>query len=157
MKISKAQQYARLREEQFSIFEKYARMNGMNNKSLLVFMWIYHNPAALTQETIAKRTYSTKQVIQAIIKTYIAKEILCLEPSQNDKRKKFVKLTEKGQTFASQILEPLATYETEAMAALTEKQQKILLEATQVFSHKLNTLLEVHHVPDTGKDPASFI
>lgn len=37
-------------------------------------MWIYHNPHGMTQESIAKRTFSTKQVIQAIVKTYMKKE-----------------------------------------------------------------------------------
>lgn len=143
---TKAKAYARLRDEQFSLFENYARQHGMNSKCLLVFMWIYYNQDGLTQETIAKRTFSTKQVVQAIIKKYMAEGMLELRPSQEDKRKKLVVLTEQGQTFASDLLDCLADYEQEAMAALTPEQQDILLEATKIFSHRLKSLLEKHEV-----------
>ena len=91
--LDNAKMYARLREEQFSLFESYARKRGMNSKSLLVFMWIYYSPVSLTQEEIAKRTHSTKQVIQAIIKTYKEKGVLELLPSREDRRKKLAPLT----------------------------------------------------------------
>lgn len=146
MTITNAQRYARLRDEQFSLFENYARKHGMNSKSLLVFMWIYHNQDGLTQETIAKKTFSTKQVIQAIVKTYMSKGWLYLEPSQTDRRKKLVKLTELGFVRVKSLLTPLCCYEEEAMQALTPTQQEVLLEATQLFSQKLMELLESHEV-----------
>ena len=140
--LDNAKMYARLREEQFSLFESYARKRGMNSKSLLVFMWIYYSPVSLTQEEIAKRTHSTKQVIQAIIKTYKEKGVLELLPSREDRRKKLVALTKNGRDFSRRLLQPLAEYEQEAMAALTREQQEALLEGTRLFSEKLNELMQ---------------
>ncbi|AXQ79745.1 MarR family transcriptional regulator [Streptococcus chenjunshii] len=143
---SKAQQYARLRDEQFSLFEDYARKHGMNSKSLLVFMWIYHNQEGLSQERIAKKTFSSKQVVQAIVKNYVKKGWLYLEPSKVDKRKKLVRLTEKGLSNTAQLLDPLEYYEAKAMENLSAKEQEELLRTTQVFSQHLKTLLEAHQV-----------
>ncbi|MEX2784821.1 MarR family winged helix-turn-helix transcriptional regulator [Streptococcus sp. H49] len=143
---SKAQQYARLRDEQFSLFENYARKHGMNSKSLLVFMWIYHNQDGLSQETIARKTFSSKQVVQAIIKNYIKKGWLFLEPSKADRRRKLVRLTEKGLKAAAQLLDPLADYEERAMAGLSDQEQAVLLKATRIFSKHLKDLLEAHRV-----------
>lgn len=92
--ISNARKYARLRDEQFSLYDSYAKKHGLNSKSLIVFMCIYHNPHGMTQESIAKRIFSTKQVIQAIVKTYMKKGILYLEPSRIDRRKKLIRLTD---------------------------------------------------------------
>lgn len=50
MQKKKAKQYAHMRDEQFSLFENYARQNGINSKFLLVFKWIYNNPEGITQE-----------------------------------------------------------------------------------------------------------
>lgn len=41
--ISNARKYARLRDEQFSLYESYAKKHRLNSKSLLVFMWIYQD------------------------------------------------------------------------------------------------------------------
>ncbi|MEE0949318.1 MarR family winged helix-turn-helix transcriptional regulator [Streptococcus equinus] len=144
--ISNAKKYARLRDEQYALFENYAKKHGLNSKSLLVFMWIYHNSYGMTQESIAKRTFSTKQVIQAIVKTYIKKDILYLEPSKKDGRKKIVRLTEKGEKFAAELLEPLSNFEAQAMAALSKEQQEVLLSATAMFTENLRGLLENHQV-----------
>lgn len=149
--ISNARKYARLRDEQFSLYESYAKKHGLNSKSLLVFMWIYHNPHGMTQESIAKRTFSTKQVIQAIVKTYMKKGILYLEPSRIDRRKKLIRLTETGQQFAAELLEPLADFEAQAMSALTLEEQKVLLSATATFTDRLKELLESHQVKEHVK------
>lgn len=151
MKNQSAKQYARLRDEQFSLFENYARQNGLNSKCLLVFMWIYNNPKGLTQEYIGKRTYSSKQVIQSIVKNYIEKEWLYLEVTPDDKRKKLVKMTKLGEKELALLIEPLNDYEAQAMSALTSEQQQVLLEGTQVFSKHLRDLLESHQVTRDAK------
>ncbi|GJM47847.1 MarR family winged helix-turn-helix transcriptional regulator [Weissella soli] len=138
----KAKDYARYRDEQFSVFENYARKNSLNSKSMLVLMWIYYSQGAMTQDLIAKRTYSTKQVIQAIIKGFQNKELLYLEPSVADRRKKIIRLTERGQAYAAEILDPLRAAEDLAMSKLSEEQQVALLEATRVFSLELKNNLE---------------
>lgn len=142
MSDENAKIYARLRDEQFSLFENYARQNGLTSKSLFVLMWIYYNPEGLTQETIAKRTYSTKQVVRAIIKNLLEEGYVRLEPSIEDRRKKLVHFTDSGLAYARPILDPLESYEFQAMAMLTEEQQCQLIELTQLFSQNLKTLLD---------------
>ncbi|MFC3932556.1 MarR family winged helix-turn-helix transcriptional regulator [Streptococcus dentapri] len=141
-----AQRYSRLRDEQSSLFELYARRNGLTGKSLLVLLWLYHSPQGLSQEFIAKRTYSTKQVIRSIIKNLQAETYIILELSKKDRRKKIVRLTDYGRRYASSLADPLARYEQEAMAVLSQEQQEVLLEATAVFSHKLRQILEEREV-----------
>lgn len=138
----KAKDYARYRDEQFSVFENYARKNSMNSKSMLVLMWIYYGTGDMTQDLIAKRTYSTKQVIQAIIKGFQNKGLVYLEPSVADRRKKNIRLTERGRAYAAKILDPLREAEDMAMSQLSEQQQVALLEATRVFSFALKNNLE---------------
>ncbi|MGT2928765.1 MarR family winged helix-turn-helix transcriptional regulator [Streptococcus dentasini] len=146
MMLTKAQQYAMLRDEQFSLIESYARQHGMTSKSFLVLMWIYNRPMGMTQESLAKRTFSTKQVIQAIVKTYRQKGWLRLELSLVDKRKKLVMLTADGQREFQAIVAPFYDYEKQAMSALSQQQQETLLEATRLFSQKFKSLIESHQV-----------
>ena len=55
-------------------------------------------------------------------------------------------MTEKGEKFAAELLEPLSNFEAQAMAALSKEQQEVLLSATAMFTENLRGLLENHQV-----------
>lgn len=74
--IENHRMYARLRDHQFSLYEDYARKQGLQGKSLLILLWIYRHPKGISQQTITRHTYSTKQVVNAIIKNFSKKDIL---------------------------------------------------------------------------------
>lgn len=135
--------YARLRDEQFSMYEYYARKNGMNYKGLLILLWLYNMPQGVSQQLICQKTYSTKQVVNAVIKGYIEKGYALLENSTcGDKRKKIVKLTEEGRDYASKIIDPLDELEENAMKALTDEQRKMLLGLTELLNKKIASEIE---------------
>ncbi|MEY8463155.1 MarR family winged helix-turn-helix transcriptional regulator [Streptococcus merionis] len=140
--MSKAKQYARLRDQQFSLYEQYARQHGMNYKVLLILLWLYNNPAGISQKTLCDRTYSTKQVVYAIIQNYIQKGYAKLKNSASDKRSKLVVLTEEGRAYAAEIVAPLDTMEEKAMAQLSKEQVETLLTATACFTKYLGELME---------------
>jgi DNA-binding MarR family transcriptional regulator len=146
MQKKKAKKYAGLRDEQFSLVEHYARQHGINSKFLLVFTWIYNNPEGITQEFICKRTYSSKQVIQSIVKNHMRKGWLYLEAIPNDKRRKLIRMTELGAKEIAALVEPLNIFEAKAMSALTKEQQKAFLEATQIFTETFKELIESYRV-----------
>ncbi|WP_303974102.1 MarR family winged helix-turn-helix transcriptional regulator [Streptococcus merionis] len=140
--MSKAKQYARLRDQQFSLYEQYARQHGMNYKGLLILLWLYNNPAGISQKTLCDRTYSTKQVVYAIIQNYIQKGYAKLKNSASDKRSKLVVLTEEGRAYAAEIVAPLDAMEEKAMAQLTIEQIEALFAATACFTQYLGELME---------------
>lgn len=78
--------YSRIRDHQLSIFENYARKRGLQSKSMLILMWIYYNPEGIPQNEIAQKTYSTKQVVNATIKSFKEKGYLRFEENPGDKR-----------------------------------------------------------------------
>ena len=124
-------EYARLRDTQFSLYENYARQCGLQSKSLLILLWI-------SQQTIAAHTYSTKQVVNAAIKSFARKGYLSVTVSETDKRKKLITLTTDGKAFAASIIEPMDRAEEKAFSRLTERHQDILLRTTAVFSAELS-------------------
>lgn len=74
-----------------------------------------------------------------------------MEPSRIDRRKKLIRLTETGQQFAAELLDPLADFEAQAMSALTLEEQEVLLSATAMFTDRLTELLESHQVKEHVK------
>lgn len=134
--------FARLRDENFSIYEYYARANGMHSKSMLILMWIYYSSNGVTQQTICKKTYSTKQVVSATIKTFLQKNYIYFEDSLLDKRFKKIKLTAEGHKFASTFLNKLEFAEIEAMKGLNKEEQAKFIEWMSIFNKRFKENIE---------------
>ena len=139
--MTNRQMYTKLLGEYCSIFENYARKQQMNGKSLLMLVLIYEYPYQLSQEMIARKTFSTKQVVQANIKSFMEKGIVKMIPSQEDKRKKYIGLTEKGEIFVQQKIEPLLHFKEQAKSALTMQEQDQLRHLSKIYLDKLSELI----------------
>lgn len=113
--------YARLRDHQFSLYEDYARKRGLQGKSLLILLWIYRHPKGISQQIITRHTYSTKQVVNAVIKNFSKKGYIKSTVHPKDRRKKLIMLTEKGRQFAASIIDPMDEAEKKAFSQLSAK------------------------------------
>ncbi|MGQ7379942.1 MarR family winged helix-turn-helix transcriptional regulator [Streptococcus suis] len=133
---------ARIFDQQVGLYEGYARRQGLNGKCLSILMWLYYNPGGMTQNLVSKKTYSSKQVVNATIKKFLDKGYVFFEENSADKRHKKVKLTEAGKQFASQILDPLEEAEKTALSQLSLEDQERLLELTERYSQGLTDLLK---------------
>lgn len=133
---------ARIFYNQDGLYEDYARRHGLNSKSLSILMFIYYMSRGVTQNWISKKTYSSKQVVNATIKKFLDKGYVFFEENPADKRHKKVKLTEEGRVYASQILDPLEEAEKTALSQLSLENQERLLELTERYTQALTELLK---------------
>lgn len=120
-----------------SLYEDYARKRGLQGKSLLILLWIYRHPKGISQQTITRHTYSTKQVVNAVIKNFSKKGYIKSTVHPKDRRKKLIMLTEKGRQFAASIIDPMDEAEKKAFSQLSAKQQQTLIETTHLFTDVL--------------------
>ena len=137
--------YSRIRDHQLSIFENYARKRGLQSKSMLILMWIYYNPEGIPQNEIAQKTYSTKQVVNATIKSFKEKGYLRFEENPGDKRIKRIKLTEEGRAYAASVLDLLEEAEMLAMSELTPDERNLLLRVSRKFNDALERNIGDYH------------
>lgn len=146
--------FIRLFDSQTSLYEYYSRKNGLQGKALAILLWIYYSPRGITQKTIAKRTLSTKQVVNATIKTWREKGYIAdladtadggPPPdrifSRPDRRQKKIALTTAGRIFAAGILDPLRQAEDRAMASLTPVEQNQLVALYAAYSQAFTAIL----------------
>ena len=141
----KTKDYSRIRDNQMSIFENYARKKGLQSKSMLILMWIYDNPEGIPQHAIAQKTYSTKQVVNATIKSFKEKGYLLFEENPQDKRMKLIKMSEKGRAYAASVLDLLEKAETLALSELTPTEQDLLLRISRKFTDALARTIGDYH------------
>lgn len=126
---------------QDGLYEDYARRHGLNGKSLSILMFIYYISRGVTQNWIGKKTYSSKQVVNATIKKFLDKGYVFFEENPADKRHKKVKLTEAGRVYASRILDPLEEAEKTALSQFSLEEQEQLLDLFGRYGQALTEIL----------------
>ncbi|EHJ57259.1 hypothetical protein HMPREF9318_00337 [Streptococcus urinalis FB127-CNA-2] len=140
--VKESKNYIRLFDQQISLYEHYARKNGLQGKSLQLLLWLYYNPNGITQSFLVEKTLSTKQVVNATVKSWLSKGFVTFQISPEDKRKKVIKLTHQGFEFAKSILKPLEQAEGNAQAFLKEQERKTLIKLVDKYTQALVTELE---------------
>ena len=64
--------YYKFRDEQFALYDEYAKRHGMMMKTLLVVNVLFYAKDGMTQTEICKRTFQSKQTVNVIIKNLLS-------------------------------------------------------------------------------------
>ena len=64
--------YCKFRDEQFALYDEYAKSHGMPLKTLLVANVLFYAEDGMTQKEICQRTFQSKQTVNLIIKNFLA-------------------------------------------------------------------------------------
>ena len=134
--------FSRKKDENNSLYEYYARKNGLQGKSLLILSCLYYTRDGITQNTICEKTYSTKQVVNAAMKAFKEKGYIYFEEQEKDRREKIIKLTKEGYSYVSKILDPLREAEEKAIGQLSSEQQKLFIEYYMIFNDNMKKNIE---------------
>ena len=134
--------FSRKKDENNSLYEYYARKNGLQGKSLLILTCLYYTQDGITQNAICEKTYSTKQVVNAAMKAFKEKGYIYFEEQEKDRREKIVKLTKEGYSYVSKILDPLREVEEKAIGQLSSEQQKLFIEYYTIFNDNMKKNIE---------------
>ena len=138
--------YIRAFDDLMSTYDYYARQNGLQSKSLQILLWLYHYPKRneknITQQFLVRKTQSSKQVVNATIKSWGKKGFLELIENPDDKRHKFIRLTPLGQSYAQKVILPLEQMEKASFQILSNEEQDLLNKLTRKYTAALKQEME---------------
>ncbi|MDO4450406.1 MAG: helix-turn-helix domain-containing protein [Moraxella sp.] len=144
-------QLARLAELTASLdstFESYAKIQTVLLSELFVLYSFYHKQS-LTQKEICDEWALPKQTVHTICKNLIAQSFVEIKDSKNDKRTKLLSLTQIGEQYAKQIINPLLEVENNTAQSFgIERLEKLIGEfrvLEQLFKEQMNSLTKVNH------------
>lgn len=89
--------YCKFRDEQFALYDEYAKNNGILMKTFLVLNVLFYAGDGMTQKEICARTFHSKQTVSLIVKNLRSEGYVTLCENADDKRNKTVRLTEAGR------------------------------------------------------------
>lgn len=116
-----------------NLYEEYARKNGLTYMSLYILETIYEQRRC-TQKRISEITLYPKQTVNMVIRSFLEKGWVMLEPDKADRRNKYVSLTEEGEAFAGKIIENYWAAGSCAFSQLESQEREIMLRTLKTFA-----------------------
>lgn len=133
--------YCKFRDEQFALYDEYAKRHGMLMKTLLVENALFYAKDGMTQAEICKRTFHSKQTVNLIIKHLLADGYVTVAEASENRRNKIVQMTDAGRAYCEKIVRHITWAEDTAMSMFTPDEQKRLIDLSRTFTKNLIILV----------------
>ena len=133
--------YCKFRDEQFALYDEYAKRHGMLMKTLLVVNVLFYSKEGMTQAEICKRTFQSKQTVNLIIKNLLSDRYVTVTEVPESKRSKIVQMTEAGRAYCEKVVRHITWAEDTAMSMFTPEEQKQLIDLSRAFTKNLAMLV----------------
>ena len=132
--------YCKFRDEQFALYDEYAKRHGMLMKTLLVVNVLFYSEEGMTQTEICRRTFQSKQTVNLIIKNLLAENYVTVAEVPENKRNKIVRMTEAGRGYCEKVRH-ITWAEDTAMSMFTPEEQQTLIDLSRTFTKNLAKLV----------------
>lgn len=136
-----AYQYCKFRDQQYALYDEYAKRNGMLMKTLLVLNALFYAKEGMTQAEICKRTFQSKQTVNSIIRNLWTDHYVTITEIPEDRRNKMVEMTEAGRSYCEKIVRHITWAEDTAMSMFSPEEQKQLVDLSRTFTKNLTMLI----------------
>ena len=133
--------YCKFRDEQFALYDEYAKRHGMLMKTLLVVNVLFYSEEGMTQTEICRRTFQSKQTVNLIIKNLLAENYVTVAEVPENKRNKIVRMTEAGRGYCEKVVRHITWAEDTAMSMFTPEEQQTLIDLSRTFTKNLDKLV----------------
>ncbi len=143
-----AYRYCMLRDQQFSLYDAFAKRNGMTAKSLMVVNALFYAKDGITQRDIAARVYESKQAVNLVVKRLVTAGHAEVSPSAQSGREKTVTLTNAGRACYESVIRHVTWAEDKAMSLLSSGEQEAFVGLQRRFTEGLTELM--------GEEPRGY-
>lgn len=133
--------YCKFRDEQFALYDEYAKRHGMLMKTLLVVNVLFYAKDGMTQSEICQRTFQSKQTVNLIVKHLLADNYVTVYVTPENRRSKIVHMTEAGRQYCEKVVRHITWAEDTAMSMFTSEEQKRLIDLSRKFTENLTMLV----------------
>lgn len=133
--------YCKFRDQQFALYDEYAKRNGMMMKTLLVVNVLFYAKEGMTQKEISQRTFQSKQTVNLIIRNLLTEGYVTVTEMPENKRNKIVQMTDAGRAYCERVVRHITWAEDTAMSMFTPAEQKQLIDLSRTFTRNLTRLV----------------
>ena len=140
--------YCKFRDQQFALYDEYAKRHGMLMKTLLVTNVLFYAKDGMTQTEICQRTFQSKQTVNLIIRNLLAESYVTVTEVPENKRTKIVRMTDAGRDYCEKVVRHITWAEDTAMSMFSPEEQKTLIDLSRTFTKRLTDLVNTEEEND---------
>lgn len=133
--------YCKFRDEQYDLYDKYAKRHGISMKSFLILNALYYAGEGMTQKEISERTFNSKQTVNLIVRNLKEKGYVVMEAVPGNKKEKKIVMTDAGRNYCEDMVTHITWSEDKAMSLFSEEEQEILVNLSRKFTENLTKLV----------------
>ena len=133
--------YCKFRDEQFALYDAFAKRNGIMMNTFLVLNVLFYAKEGLTQRDICDKTFQSKQTVNLIIKHLLEDGYVTVTEVPENKRTKIVQMTEAGHSYCGKAVRHITWAEDTAMSMFSPEEQKQLIDLSRTFTKNLTDLV----------------
>lgn len=116
-----------------ALYAQWAGKRGIGYPELIVLYALY-TMGNLTQKEIREGFGLLKQTVNTVVRDLKKRELVILKACKEDKREKLVVLTEQGEIYSQEIIQPLLNAEERICKKLGYKRMKQAQETMELFN-----------------------
>lgn len=127
------QRYYALWKECNIMYEEWSKEQGLSSNGVFVLYTFYEGDGPCTQKMISEKWNIPKQTVNTILKDFQKKGYIKMVSSQEDKRNKFICLTETGKKYADDIIGKLQKKEIYVIKKMGLENIKNMNDTIELF------------------------
>lgn len=135
------EEFNKIIKETDATYSRLAKRSGLSDCSFWIMYSIRETDRHITQRELCEHWTMSKQTINSALKVLESKGYITLNYSDEDKRSKYIILTEKGEEFARENVDIVFEMEKMVFEKLSEQERAFMLSASRKFQKLL--LIEV--------------
>lgn len=116
-----------------ALYTRWADTCGIGYPELIV-LYTLRIKDHLTQKAITEESGLVKPTVNTVIRSLKSRGLVHLEPAKNDKREKLVFLTESGDQYAHERIDPLLKAEKEIAEKIGSRRIEQAIETMELFN-----------------------
>jgi len=120
--------FNQLGKQMDEVYHSYAVHHGMSDTALWILWIIWDCKTGYTQRELSNEWHCSPQTINSALKILEKQGLVELKLAPGSKKNKQIHLTEIGQKFAQQVVEPLVQAEHRAFAGFDEQERIALVK-----------------------------
>lgn len=120
-----------------ALYESWAKARGLTSNTLFALYVIHEYPSQCTQRFICEKLLFPKQTVNTILDSFEKKGYIRKEVANDDKRTKYIRLTEEGQKYADGILADLLHFEEKALLNMAPDERASMINSNHAFLEQL--------------------
>lgn len=115
-----------LQREATIMYENWAKSYGLTFSSVMLLYSLYENKDTCTQKMASQKWLLPKQTVNAILKDFEKRKLICMSPLPSDKRNKIIHFTPAGEHFADEVILKLRDLEMYVVENMGVEQVKVM-------------------------------